>query len=232
LGSSRQVPLVAISLDDGDQEDSAKVPSAEFYDFVGFREAISPVLHHAVRQYLTQQHMTMTQLNRRALATFIARPELAGDLMISNLAVIPQPVNEKSNADRSNPLSDRDRNEQATFRLTLFNCSSNPVDVTHGEFVPESVEVRDYDEVGTKVMPGMDHKGHVPINLDGVKAESAIPLTLKITIPPLAAANVTIWFRGTNKPSLTKVRGQLRLGDGTESALSEAFTVIMHGDSQ
>ena len=98
----------------------------------------------------------MTQLNRRALATFIARPELAGDLMISNIAVIPQSVNDKSNADRSHPLADGDRNEHATFRLTLFNSSSKPLEVTHGEFVPESVEVRDYDEVGTKVIPGME----------------------------------------------------------------------------
>ena len=224
--------VIAISMEnDADQEHNAKGPSAEFYDFVGFSEAISPALHHAAHQYMADHRLTMTQLNRRALATFIARPDLAGDLMITHLTVIPQPVNEKSNADHSHPLTDRDRHEQATFRVTLFNSSNQPLDVSQGEFVPETVEARDYEETGTKVLPALDHKGHVSVTLNGVQQGTAIPVTLKATVPPLSAANVIVWFRGTKKPGVTKIRGQLRLGDGGDAALSEAFTIIMHADS-
>ncbi|MBS0207081.1 MAG: DUF4339 domain-containing protein [Planctomycetes bacterium] len=222
---------IAISLDSEEDTSESKPPSVEFYDFVGFREAISPVLNHAVRKYMSDHNLTMTQTNRRALAAFIARPELANDLMITTMAVLPQQVNDKSNADRSNPLNDHERAEMATFRLTLFNSSQTPVDVMQGEFLPELVEVRTYDEVGTRPMPVMDHKGHLPVILDGIVAGTPVPLTLKLTIPPLSAETVVVWFRGTNKPSLTRVRGQLRLGEKHDAALSEIFTIIMHGDS-
>lgn len=228
--SSAQIPVMSISLE-GDDDQDAHAPSVEFYDFVGFREAISPALHQAVKQYLTEHRLTMTQLNRRALAGFIARPELAADLMITNMAVIPQQVNEKSNADGSKPLSDRERTEHATFRVTLFNCSPNALDVTGGEFVPDTVEVREYEEIGTKVLPAIDHKGHATIKLDGIKAGQGIPVPVKTTVPSLAASNVTVWFRGTNKPSLTRIRGTLRVDAEGEVALSEPFTVIMHADS-
>jgi hypothetical protein len=46
---------------------------------------------------------------------------------------------------------------------------------------------------------------------------------------PLSVAE--FWFRSSTKPSLTTIRGQLKLGEGDELALSETFTIIMHGDS-
>lgn len=224
--------MVSISLvGDDDESDATKGPSVEFYDFVGFREAISPVLHHAVRQYQNEHRLTMTQINRRALAAFIARPDLASDLMITNMSVIPQPVNDKSNAGGRDPISDRDRVEHATFRLTIFNCSKEALDVTGGEFVPESVDVFPFEEVGTKPQPAIDHKGHAVASLDGAEVGKSIPIKLSTTVPPLAATSVTVWFRGTSKPSLAKVRGQLRLEADGEIAVSESFTVIMHSDS-
>jgi hypothetical protein len=228
-GSSQQIPIVAISLED--EEQTAHAPSAEFYDFVGFREAISPALHQAVKQYMGEHRLTMTQLNRRALAGFIARPELAADLMITGMAVLPQQVNDKSNSDGTHPLSDRERTEHATFRVTLFNCSSRALDVTECEFIPELVEPREYDEIGTNAIPAIDHKGHTVIKLDNVQVGKGIPVELKTTVQPLAASNVTVWFRGTNKPSLTRIRGQLRVAAEGEIALSEHFTIIMHSDS-
>lgn len=229
----RSNPVIAISLEADDGQDDATAPSSEFYDFVGFREAISPALHVAARRYLSENRLTMTQLNRRALAAFIAKPELGGDLMISNMAVLPQQVNDKSNSDGSHPLADQEKVEHATFRLTLFNCSTSALDVFEGEFIPETVEARDYDEVGTRVIPAMDHKGHFSIKLDGVQAGLAIPITLKSTVGPMSAATVTVWFRGTSKPSLLRVRGHLRLkSDGGGAAISESFNVTMHGDSQ
>ena len=230
-----KVPVISISMEsDDDKDDSATAPSSEFYDFVGFREAISPVLHRAWRasNITCQDHrLTMTQLNRQALARFIARPELAGDLMISNVAVIPQVVNDKSNADRSHPLSERERTEHATFRLTLFNCSNNTLEVSHGEFIPETVDVREYDKVETRPLQTLDHKGHVQVRLDDVQPGRSIPLTLNSTIAPLAATNVVVWFRSSGKPSLTTIRGQLKLGEGNAVALTEPVTIIMHGDS-
>lgn len=227
----RSSPTIIISLNEEDADEGAKPPSVEFYDFVGFREAISPVLNRAVRKYLNEHSLTMTQLNRKALAAFIARPELAGDLMITNMAVITQQVNEKSNANGRDALVDDERVEHATIRVTIFNCSTTALDVTQGEFLPEQVEKRDYEEVGTKVYPPLDHKGHVSVRLDGVQEGITIQFPLKITVPAMTAATVLFWFRGTTKPSLTRVRGHLRLHTDDGVAYSENFTVIMHVDS-
>lgn len=228
----RSSPAITISLNsDEDDDDAAKPPSVEFYDFVGFREAISPVLHHAARKYLSDHSLSMTQLNRRALAAFVGRPELAGDLMITNMAVIVQTVNDKSNADGRDALTERDRTEQATIRLTLFNCSSTALDLTGGVFVPEKIETRDYEEVGTKLHPPLDHKGHVSVCVDGVVEGTAIPITLTKTVEPKAAATAVLWFRSSKKPSFQRIRGHLRLEADGGDVYSEAFTVIMHGDS-
>lgn len=229
--SSTQLPVFSIPLQGDDDDDWPKGPAVEFYDFVGFREAISPALFQAVRRHLTDHRLTMTQLNRKALAAFIARPELATDLMITTMSVIPQPANDKSNSDGTCPLGERERTEQATFRVSLFNCSDQALDLSQGELVPEAVDRRDYDEVGTRIMPPLDHKGHVSANVDGARATEAISFPLKLTIGPLAAANLTIWFRGTNKPSLTKMRGILRIHADAEIAISEPFTILIHGDS-
>ncbi|MDB5345857.1 MAG: hypothetical protein JWP89_4234 [Schlesneria sp.] len=227
----RSSPTIIISLNEEDPDQGTKPPSVEFYDFVGFREAISPVLNRAVRKYLNEHSLTMTQLNRQALAAFIARPELAGDLMITNMAVITQQVNEKSNANGRDPLVDDERVEHTTIRVTIFNCSTTALDVTEGEFLPELVEKRDYEEVGTKVYPPLDHKGHVSIRLDGVQEGATIRFPLKITVQAMSAATLLFWFRGTAKPSLTRVRGHLRLHADDGVAYSEHFTIIMHGDS-
>ncbi len=227
----RSSPTIIISLNEEDPDEGTKPPSVEFYDFVGFREAISPVLNRAVRKYLSEHSLTMTQLNRKALAAFIDRPELAGDLMITNMAVITQQVNEKSNANGRDPLVDDERAEHATIRATIFNCSTTALDVTQGEFLPEQVEIRDYEEMGTKVYPPLDHKGHISIRLDGVKEGVTIRFPLKITVQAMTAATVLFWFRAAAKPSLTRIRGHLRLHTDDGVAYSENFTVIMHADS-
>ena len=67
LSSSGTIPATFITLVE-EQRDSAP-PSVEFYNFVGFREAISPVLYDAVKQFVSDRGITMSQLNRRALPT-------------------------------------------------------------------------------------------------------------------------------------------------------------------
>lgn len=213
-----------------EQRDSAP-PSVEFYSFVGFREAISPVLYDAVKQFVSDRGITMSQLNRRALADFIQRPELASDLMITTVAALPQPVNAKSNRDGSQPLSDHEQVEVATLRFTLFNSSHHSMQVGEGVFLPESIEERSYDTVGEEQQPTLDHAGHVPVQLSPLVAGKAIRMTLDVSVPPQATRDICVWFHADSKPSLTKVRGQLLVGHGGELAMSEFFTIILHGDS-
>jgi hypothetical protein len=213
-----------------DDDDSAP-PSVEFYSFVGFREAISPVLYDAVKQFVSDRGITMNQLNRRALADFIQRPELASDLMVTAVAALPQPVNEKSNRDGSRPLTEREKVEMATFRFTLFNSSHHSMQVGEGVFLPESVEERSYDTVAEEQHPTLEHSGHLPVRLSPLVAGKAIRMTLDVSIPPQATRDICVWFHADSKPSLTKVRGQLLVGHGGELAMSEFFTVILHGDS-
>jgi len=227
--SSATIPATFVTLVE-EQLDSAP-PSVEFYSFVGFREAISPVLHDAVKQFVSDRGITMSQLNRRALADFIQRPELASDLLITAVAAMPQPVNEKSNGDGSRPLSDREMNEIATFRFTLFNSSHHSMQVGEGVFLPESIEERSYDTIAEGRHPALDHAGHVPVRLSPLATGKAIRMPLDVSIPPQATRDIVVWFHADSKPSLTKVRGQLLVGHGGELAMSEFFTIILHGDS-
>ncbi len=227
--SSATIPVHAIRLDE-DDIDSAP-PSVEFYNFVGFREAISPVLYDAVKKFVSDRGITMSQLNRRALADFIQRPELASDLLITAVSAVQQPVNKKSNRDGSRPLSEREQAELATFRFTLFNSGHNSMQVGEVVFLPESIEERSYDTVADEQLPTLNHAGHLPVQLSPLVAGKAIRLTLDVSIPPQATRDIFVWFHADPKPSLTKVRGQLLVGHGGELAMSEFFTIILHGDS-
>lgn len=51
----------------------------DFFQFVGFRQAISPPLYDAVVSYSHQHQLTLTQITRRAIAQFIGKPELGDD---------------------------------------------------------------------------------------------------------------------------------------------------------
>jgi hypothetical protein len=55
----------------------AQQPSEfDFFQFVGFRQAITPPLHEVLEAYARQHHLTFTQITRRALAQFLGHPEL------------------------------------------------------------------------------------------------------------------------------------------------------------
>jgi hypothetical protein len=51
----------------------------DFFQFVGFRHAISHPLYDAMVIYSHQKQLTVTQITRQAIASFIGRPELGHD---------------------------------------------------------------------------------------------------------------------------------------------------------
>lgn len=51
----------------------------DFFQFVGFRHAISHPLYDAVVIHSHQHQLTVTQITRRAIAQFIGKPELGDD---------------------------------------------------------------------------------------------------------------------------------------------------------
>lgn len=51
----------------------------DFFQFVGFRHAISHPLYDAMVIYSHQHQLTVTQITRRAIAQFIDKPELGKD---------------------------------------------------------------------------------------------------------------------------------------------------------
>jgi hypothetical protein len=210
-------------------EDDATIshpPSVEFYDFVGFREAISPALHDAVKQFALDRGLTINQLNRRALADFIQRPELASDLLITSVAAMPQSVNEKTNQDGSNPLPERDQVEMSTFRFTLFNSSHDWIDVSKATYLPESIENRSYDTVAKDQHPSLNHEGHIAVSLSGLKIGKTVHMDLD-----LSTKDFIVWFHDQSKPRFVKIRGRLMVGEVGNIAMSEFFTITLHGDS-
>ncbi len=51
----------------------------DFFQFVGFRHAITHPLYDALVIYSHQKQLTVTQITRRAIAQFIGKPELGQD---------------------------------------------------------------------------------------------------------------------------------------------------------
>lgn len=51
----------------------------DFFQFVGFRHAISHPLYDALVVYSHQHQLTVTQITRRSIAKFIGKPELGDD---------------------------------------------------------------------------------------------------------------------------------------------------------
>ena len=68
----------------------------DFFQFVGFRQAITTPLHEALEAHARQHHLTFTQITRRALAQFLGRPELGedkpADAPAETLLAEPQPA--------------------------------------------------------------------------------------------------------------------------------------------
>jgi len=60
-------------------EESSEATEYEFFEFIGFRQAISSKLYDALLAYSQSSHLSVTQITRRALAEFLKRPELAED---------------------------------------------------------------------------------------------------------------------------------------------------------
>jgi hypothetical protein len=51
----------------------------EFFEFVGFRHAITPALYDVLVAHANKHRQSITQVTRQALATFLGRPELGVD---------------------------------------------------------------------------------------------------------------------------------------------------------
>ena len=220
-----------------DDEAESDPPSTEFYNFVGFREAVSPILHDAVKQFATNRGLTISQLNRRALAAFIERPELACDLIVSAIATVQQPVCIKSNQTAGKKLSEHDRNETSTFRFTLFNSGTDPIQLTEGAFVADCVDELFFESISNEPHSSIDHTGHLAVRIEQAKSGRAVRFPCQITIPPSKTREVTIWFcnkgptASESHVKVTKYRGQLLIGHGDELAMSEFFHVTIHCDS-
>ena len=228
-GVSHSSALTSIAMVDDEVESGSQ--SMEFYDFVGFREAITPVLHDAIKKFSVERGIKLGQLNRLALASFIQRPELASELIVQSLESVPQRVNEKSIRDGRHPVSDEEISERATFRVTLFNASHHPVSIHEAVFLPQKIEQRTYDTIGPSEPPTIDHKDHHPVRLNSISEGNAVRIKLEVTVPSQETRDVVLWFTYNAKPSLLVVRGQLLFGHGSELAMSDFFTVVIHGES-
>ena len=94
-----------------------------------------------------------------------------------------------------------------------------------------AIEERSYDTVAEGQHPTLDHAGHVPVRLGPIVIGKAIRITFDVSIPPQTTRDIFVWFHDVSKPSLVKIRGQLLVGHGGELAMSEFFTIVLHGDS-
>ncbi len=73
----------------------------DFFQFVGFRHAISHPLYDALVIYSHQHQLTVTQITRRAISQFIGKPELGHD------KPPPAPETEKTDAEPVEAASEK-----------------------------------------------------------------------------------------------------------------------------
>ena len=73
----------------------------DFFQFVGFRHAISHPLYDAMVIHSHQHQMTVTQITRRAIAQFIGKPELGQDKPPA--APEAEPTKAEENAEQAEP---------------------------------------------------------------------------------------------------------------------------------
>lgn len=59
--------------------EAPKAEEYDFFQFIGFSQAITPKLHEVLLAYAKTHHLSVTQVTRRALAEFLGRKDLAED---------------------------------------------------------------------------------------------------------------------------------------------------------
>ena len=69
---------------------NSEVEEYDFFQFIGFSQAITPKLHDVLVAYAKAHHLSLTQVTRRALAEFLGRKDLAEDT--------PAPASQPSSA--------------------------------------------------------------------------------------------------------------------------------------
>ena len=206
-------------------ESEADGPSAllEFYDFVGFREAISPPLYDAIKQFAADRGITLAQLNRRALAGFIQSPALGSDLLITSLTPMPAGETNSENQSGGYPVSGRDVSQVTTFRVALSNCGDETIRIRDALFVPKNIDVRSYDSPPVEQTP--NHTGLVSVRLRPLNVGKPIRMKLEVTLPPRSEKEIVLWFYGNSDEALVDIFGQLVVGRGDEMAMSDFFTI-------
>ena len=68
----------------------------EFFQFIGFSQAITPKLHDVLLAYSRTHHLSVTQITRRALAEFLGRKDLAEDAPSGVSPPAPPPAGAES----------------------------------------------------------------------------------------------------------------------------------------
>jgi hypothetical protein len=56
-------------------------------------------------------------------------------------------------------------------------------------------------------------------------------MDLDLSIPPQSTKDFIVWFHDQSKPRFVKIRGRLMVGEVGNIAMSEFFTITLHGDS-
>jgi hypothetical protein len=213
----------SIRMADDSSADSTSSPH-EFYDFVGFRDAISPVLYDAAKQFVTDCGITLSQLNRRAIADFIQRPELGSDLTITSVEALTEPTPDNSQGPGPGSCSAEASDDSSLFRFSLLNHGQRSIQIHHGVFLPTRV-VKTADVA--KPPRISDPPYAISVRLGNVAVGKAVRIALDTSIPPQGSRDITIWFHDASPKSLG-VRGQLLLSYGSELALSKPFSMTLH----
>lgn len=211
------VPLSIPFETDGDSEGSA---SLEFYDFVGFREAITARLYDAIKEFAADRGVTLAQLNRQALANFIRRPELGCNLVIESV----KPIVSNTEGTPTAGLPSVKANSQVNaFQVRLCNCGGETISVTDAMYIPKSIEIRNYEP--PPVSEPREEEGVVSVRLRPLAVGKPIRMKLDVTLRPKSKSDVVLWFYGNADEALLDLYGQLVVGRGEEIAMSDFFTI-------
>jgi hypothetical protein len=165
----------------------------------------------------------------------INRPESRQEspLRIAKIVPIPQVVNKKSEMHENaigNRISD---SEIATFRFTLTNNGTKPIQVTGGDLLIDKVELLDglYDTL--MYIPPMNHKGHIQVIVEKPEVGNCLPIALNTAVASNnGMREFTVWFRSKlPTTSILYITGRFRFHYMGGETTSDAKKLEIHSDS-
>lgn len=160
-------------------------------------------------------------------------PSLPSGLIFVDIVPIVQPVNQKFLEDKTTANWAFEQlgttSEMATFCCTVFNDSSNTVQITRAELIVGKTERLRASTATAIYRPLIPHDGHIPIPLGNPGVASCIPIPLNLSVASKETEEFTVWFQLKDEEcDVLRLSGAIRLHCAGAASVSRRIKIEVH----